>query len=385
MERNGFRLLMGGLEEKEESRLTFVAGHITDTRLMGVLYMYMRWVDEFDDDFHMFFYLDVEETGFEVYESLKTNDTGLVLDMESEMAGGLGGKMIDISEREAKALLQEYARFNREHGLPLPDGKLEYGRLLEPVELTEEEAEALMEKECVPIESEEQLIHYFLMRCFGHDYTMAEQMAARDVVTGIYDDYPKTSYYRNSIEKTKEGTYLCESLVESENQYYIFVSEIEVEDGRVTFFENCTKMAISPEEAAMILARSEYVNCYEILIGPDMFESMIRELAHNAMYTQHESGGLYMLFNENNDHVSGPVFQMNEDVFGVFYVTKYGQLIASSYEEKNINAMHENLRNHRIGRYLGVTGKYEFKEPVLYDFIQSGFDDFEEFIGYLHE
>lgn len=377
-------LLMGGLEEKKR-RLTFIEAHVTDTRLMGVLYMYARWVDEEDEYLNMFFYLDVEETGFEVYRSLRGNDTSAVLDIESEMAGGLGGRMIELTEKEAEATLQEYASFSREHGLALPEGGDEYGFMLAPVELTEHEKDELLRKQCVEIGSEYQLIHYFLMRCFGHDYEMAERLAADNVILHTYDEYEKTSYFRNSIEPTSEGTYLCESLVESQNQYYIFISEIAVDDGRVSFFENCSKMAISAAEAAMILARSEFINCYEILTGPDVFDELIRDLARNAMMTEHENGILYMLFNENNDHVDGPVFQMNEDVYGVYYVTRFGQLIASAYEEEKINRMHDNMRNHPIGNYLAGTGRYEFKDPVLFDFIQSDFDDFDDFIDFMHE
>ena len=36
-----------------------------------------------------------------------------------------------------------------------------------------------------------------------------------------------------------------------------------------------------------------------------------------------------------------------------------------------------------LAPYIAITAKYEFKDPVIYDFIQSGFDDFNDFIEFI--
>ena len=41
------------------------------------------------------------------------------------------------------------------------------------------------------------------------------------------------------------------------------------------------------------------------------------------------------------------------------------------------------LRVSMLAPYLIVTAKYEFKEPVLFEFIQSDFEDFEDFLDFI--
>ena len=78
MSKERFTLIEGGLSQNSISdcRKRLELCHITNTRLMGVLAMYMRF--ELEDMpypcIHQFFYFDAEEFGFESYKSVKGND-----------------------------------------------------------------------------------------------------------------------------------------------------------------------------------------------------------------------------------------------------------------------------------------------------------------------
>jgi hypothetical protein len=78
------------------------------------------------------------------------------------------------------------------------------------------------------------------------------------------------------------------------------------------------------------------------------------------------------------------VYRLNDDVRGVFFITEYSQLIVVAYSLSAINRIEKELRmGIRMG--LNLCAKYEFKDSVFYEFIQSDFPDFSEFVEYLNE
>ena len=94
---------------------------------------------------------------------------------------------------------------------------------------------------------------------------------------------------------------------------------------------------------------------------------------------------MYMLFHKDNEHVKHRTFLLSEDVRGLLYVSDAGQLLAVSYSLPGIHRLESNIRRSPIAGAALPTAKYEFKEPILYDFIQSDFDDFNEFLDYIRE
>ena len=71
---------------------------------------------------------------------------------------------------------------------------------------------------------------------------------------------------------------------------------------------------------------------------------------------------------------------LNDDVLGIYYFVEDSQLILASYSLEGIKALESDLKNSYMYDYVVPVSKYEFKEPVLFDFINSGFDDFEDFV-----
>ena len=103
----------------------------------------------------------------------------------------------------------------------------------------------------------------------------------------------------------------------------------------------------------------------------------------NAIMSTHESGKLFMAFKQNNDHVSSRVFRLSNDVKGVYFLTDYGQLIIAAYNLSDIRYLENRLKVSMLAPFLIATAKYEFHEPVLFEFIQSEFTDFEEFLDFI--
>jgi len=383
-------VIEGGLSPSIKTQKTFTNAYITNTRLMGVVGMYVHWHQEAPapSDLHQFFYFDAEEYGFESYKSVHGNNVEEIAAIEQTMINGLGGRKIELSEREVRTVLWDYFQFNQEHDIPLPEGLPEYEFLLsEPEILSDNEIVALVLKMCDPIASAYHSINYFLMRCFGHDYTAASWLCRNDAPLHLYrDDYPQATFCKNTIDEDpdEEGFYLCESLIEFNGQYHIVVSRVSVDENfRITAFEPCSGFMISSAEAAMMLARPEFVTVYETLITTEEFASLLAQVPMNCLVTPHQNGRLYMIFNNHNDHVNKKEFLLSADVFGIYYLSDSGQLLAAAYELKNIQALEKDLRKSVLAPYVVATSKYEFKEPVLYEYVESRFTDFNEFLEFI--
>lgn len=380
-------VIKGGLSSpKESEEKYFISAYVTDTRLMGVIGLYIHWrlpSQYATPDFHQFFYLDAEEFGFETYKSLLGNDVEEIAKIEQALIGGLGGKKIEISERESRYLLCEYTRMNNKRGLPLPDGQKEYQFLTDnPTILNPNEQSVLMRKICGELTSDYQVINYFLMRCFCHDYEAAAFLTDGTVSMDIFQNQPTATLCKNIIDK-KDDIYMCESLIEYHDKYTLVISELTLQDLTVTDITKRSGFSVSAMEAAMMLSRPEFITIYEVLLSPEDFDNNISELTLNTMMTSHENGRLFLSFHKNNDHVNKKVFRLSEDIFGLYYATDYGQLVVSSYSLAGIHAMERDLRKSVLAPFLMATAKYEFKEPVLYEFIQSDFEDFNDFLDYI--
>lgn len=387
MKKNNLTVLRGGLlDSAATSRKTFVSAYITNTRLMGVVGMYMHFRlpdNQTLGELHQFFYFDSEEFGFENYQSVLGRNPMRLSEIENSLIGGLGGEKIQVTLREACYLLQEYVRFNKKHQIPLPEGLTEYGFLLEQeVFLSEPEHYILINKQCTSVENAYEAINYFLMRVIGKDFEAAGYLACKDLNMNLFPEHPAGTFCKNTIEHEDDAdTYLCESLLEFSGNYYISVTEVALTGLMVSRFERISLFRVSPAEAAMTLARSEFISVYEMLIDPSTFSPASTEKSAAAMVTFHDNGVLYMIFHPNNKHVAKREYRLNEDVLGMYFITTSGQLLAAAYSLEEIKLLEKDLSESSIGHSLIPIGRYEFQEAVLYEFIQSGFGSFEDFVN----
>ena len=398
MNRPKFTVIQGGLAAANRKN-TVVAAYVTDTRLMGVLAVYAHWQVEVPasgdrlPDIHQFFYIDCEEAGLETYQSVRGSDMEQITMTEQALIGGLGAGKVSLTEKTLRQLLCIYRDFNDQHGLPLPENFDEYGFIFHDApEVTAQDRAQLLSMICTEIVSDYQVVNYFLMRCFGRDYEAAAYLASGDFPLDIYDRYKCATFCKNVIDKETtfdDGavSYICESLVEMNGQYETVISKVAVKELRVVDFCHCSGFHVSAAEAAMMLAKPEFVTVYEVLLSDEDIDNNIGELSFdlNTIMSVHDNGRLFMSFKKNNDHVNDRVFRLSNDVNGIYFLTDYGQLIVAAYTLPDIRALESRLRNSLLAPFLVPSAKYEFKEPVLFEFIQSDFDDFDDFLDFIKD
>ena len=385
-------VIEGGLAASIDKRPKyFLSAYVTDTRLMGVLAVHACWKIPYGDelsDFHQFFYIDCEEMGLETYKSFLDSDPSEIEMAEQALVGGLGASKIEISERQLMGLLTEYRLFNENHKLPLPEKYEEYRFLIEPETiLTPEESHILMKLICGEIRSDYQTINYFLMRCFGRDYTGAAYLSEGKFPLDLYDNYRQATFCKNVIDKDASyvdgaTAYMCESLIEMNNCYETVISRVVVRGLKIVDFEHCSGFAVSSAEAAMMLSKPEFVTVYEVLLSEQDMDENIGELTItlNTVMSVHDNGRLFMAFKPSNSHVDSRIFRLSNDVRGIYFLTDYSQLIMAAYSLIEIQTLERKLAACPLAPFLMSTAKYEFKEPVLFEFTNSDFEDFEDFL-----
>ncbi|MEA4987754.1 MAG: hypothetical protein VB095_06815 [Anaerovorax sp.] len=392
MNRNDLKVIQGGGSNAVAvSEHKFISAYVTDTRLMGVVGLHIHWMLEsptFYSDFHQFFYFDAEEFGLETYRSVMGNDAFEISLIEKTLIEGLGGEKKVLTEREARYLVQQFVKATQSLNVTPCEPQNEYTFILEdPILLKTEELSEIANKLCTKIKSQYQVVHYYLMRTFGRDIEGTSYLLTKNAHIEDIAEETASTLCRNTIEEfiNMDGSlsYLSESLIEVGNNYKIVLSEVKLEDKKVCYAKKRSSFSVSPAEVAMLLNRPEFVTLFEILVDPDEFESEFSLISAGAMQTTHDNGRLYLEFNRNNDHVTRRIFRLNEDVHGLYYISDYGQLVIAAYTKEEIRDLENRLHKSGINLMIIPTAKYEFKEPVLYEFIQSDFDDFNEFIDSL--
>lgn len=393
----------------------FLSAYVTDTRLMGVLAVCARWniiapsANRNDpdswEDLYQFIYIDCEEAGFETYQQVRGDCAEEARRIETAMICGLGAKNTELNQRQLSVLLQHWHAFNQKNRLPMPPGAENYGFLLDPViETTPEEEYALMQMICEPVRTDEQAVNYFLMRCFGRDYEGARFLTGAadpdrdpngpgaDLPLDLYDRYVCATFCRNAIDERRtfpDGAteYLCESLIEMNGSYNTVISKVTVRNLRVVGFEHCSRFPVSEEEAAMMLKKPEFVTVYEVFLSEEDMDDNIDEftLGFNTTMTDCAGGRLFMSFRKTNDHVNSRLFRLANDVRGLYFLTDHNQLILCAYSLPEIYNLEKSIASSPLAPYLIVSARYEFRDPILYEFMNSDFEHFEDFLEMLRD
>ena len=381
----------GGAPKTSFGGYRFISGFVTDTRLMGVLVLYIHWIQESSEenlDYHQFFYFDAEEYGLETFRSYTGTDETAHDLIEQTLLGGLGGKKISVTEREARFLVQSFVTASAALNVPLADPKSEYEFLLSPpLLLFGKEKTALYEKICTTIHSDYELVHYFLMRCFAGDKEGAHYLAIDGLLLDEIVPATASTLCKNVIDEYRDedgkDSFLCEALVETDGKYTLYVLELTITEGKISSVSKRSSFRVTSAEAAMLLNRPEFITVYEILTDPNDFDDHFLPLTKEAMMTAHDNGRLFLEFHKDNNHVNQKIFRLNEDISGLYYVSDFGQLLLAAYTLEEIKVLEKVLTKSHLHSSLLPTAKYEFKEPVLYEFIQSDYEDFSDFLDSL--
>lgn len=393
-----FKIIKGGLPDKPSYK--FIDAYVTDTRLMGVLGLRVHWlmypidpndIDGIKDIYH-FYYYDIEELGLDSLKIFELSDDEAVRLATKSCFGGLGANMMMVSEKEARYLINSFVDGTIAKKEELPKSLSQASFVLEekPV-LTEEEIDNLSYKMCTGIRTNYGVVNYYLMRMFGYDFEGAKLLRDKKASKENFDEVflsAAATFLQNSIEEFKDDdgkvSYLSESLVQTETGHSIVTSEIQLEGQRVIYAKKKREFEISVEEASMILLRHEYVTAYKILVPMETFDADFASFSIGTTKTSHENGDMYMDFRPNNDHVEEKVFNLNADLAAIYFVADSGELLVGSYSPEDMVRTENTIRNSSIMPDTFLVARMQFANEMIYEFAQSGFLSFADFIQSLN-
>ncbi|MDD6920530.1 MAG: hypothetical protein PUI85_04890 [Eubacteriales bacterium] len=387
-------IIDGGLKDKDNAEKQFVKAYAINTRLMGVYGLYIHWkvlncVE--DEDLHQFYYIEDEEPELSRYERIWGNDERRRKILDIATFGCLGGNKVAMTEDESIYIVQEYyEKLAKKKDVTKEELRENDFILSKKISNSDKVAKGVVRKIITSPRNDNELINYALMRLVCYDqvgmdllYTKEAKLVAADqfVIKG------NNTMYLNEIVP-KKGYYLCETIIGSSDGYYAMLSRVEVEGKKVVYIDIYRIFRLTNQEVAMKLNRNEYITFYRmkgLLEDNIIVESIHFDLPLTSRI--YPNGCMYMIFKKNNDHVMKSKFNLNDDIYGVCFVTIYGEIILVANNEKNAILLEEwflkNVNSDNSTRF-NMVGRYYFKQAVLLEFANSeqiSFDQFLENIG----
>ncbi len=386
-EKTPFTVIKGGAtSSRSTSTDKFIMAEATNTRLMGVVGLHMRYMS-YGELIDLFFYLDYEEFGIDDFSMYGDSGNTFVELEKSNKFGALGGKWIELTEREAAHLVTERASFNKALHMILPVDGFWLSKLAASCTFfSANEENALMSKICVPIDGAYMLINYYIMRCAGNDMEAARYLSAdKDDAPNMLFNAPGTLYSCNITEK--DGFFRCETVTGLNESFFKIILNVTISDMKVTSCHEVTRLKISPWESYLALKRSEYIIVSKFRGDIAKLDQVISSLSKAMTSNLYDTGTLFMFYKEDNSHVGNREYRLDEDTIGQIFLSESGEVIFASRDMYGTSALEATLglALNDEASHMEELMSIRFDSPVLGTYIESGYTSFDDFIKYLQE
>lgn len=367
--------------------VTFKEAFATNTRLMGVVGVMARFIDGGGGERVHIYHLDFEcygIDGFSEWRGISESDLRREL---SKVIGGLGGRLESISFEELIYLLKSSYQVQDVDIEDIHELMRAYPSFIENDLVLQGESEIdLLNRLSGELLCDEQCLHYFMMRFVGRDFTGLKHLVEEDLINPVEIDHKiPSTLIKNEVVKVEELAdsivYQVASLVDYEVTYKLLNSQIEVSKltGQVLSYMEMNHLVISPNEASMRLAKKEYIAVYTVL--KDGFRYLFEYKKPHMMMNIHQTGSLYTEFNPTNSHVETPIYYLNGDIFAVYYLTDADQLVVSSFVDTNLERVDAFFDQSGLRDYLVYEGDFEADTSLIYEFVNSGYESFYDFLN----
>ncbi len=397
------KIIKGGLPVSHAPNIEFKNAKMTNTRLMGAVYVYAHWQfkDCAEQSFHQFFHIDTEEYGVESYEYVWGDDQSVIEELEESVAGFLGGTFVSISEDEFVYIVKEAIEKNNNTNnyLEVNYENLSFilGRKMPSLNVNE-----LIGKQSEEITTENQLINYFVMRCLGRDFKVAETLCLEnnmsEILEKIFNKIEINCMNRNRIYKVNShnNLYRCEALAERNGKYTIFNLALNISNLKVVSIEIIGEMKITEVEAAFILRTEEYIAVYSF-VNIDYLLEKYMALSFGKTITEYPNGTMIMYYSDNNNHVHNQIFNIRDDIIGGIFVSDIDQFvifaptlemnealekIAMKYSENQLKESEEAeySRSKANERFKIKDERFHLNRSIILDFAHAEGYTFNEYL-----
>ena len=401
----------------------FKRAFCTNTRLMGTMMLMVEWLEELDIDREPgqgSENRNIEEKSFDFNrdkaivshvfildaEGLGISDLYILRDMNQETRdlfyrkkyGGLGGVNIDLTEGQVAYLVKKYRRKNEWYKKPLPDGFEEvYQDFYEACDTKSVDASGLFDSLCKEMESEYEFVNYMVMRFVARDWDGLLHYSGSELVAASHISQINGALLYNHIERKSTDRYLCRAIYEDIDGYYdanivVNIAHEDVDEDKLVYYDRPNKyslrsfMVMSKEEiydyeVFDMISKPEIVDIYQInrdACDMSILADKIREIYPGIQELAYENGILFTQYYQDNSHLDNQVYLINNDLMFNIFLTENILYLASF--DLDTRSFVDYVFKDSLSGYFSLVDSLEFEQNVLFDFVESGNDDFYDFL-----
>ncbi|WP_101773365.1 hypothetical protein [Peptostreptococcus faecalis] len=376
--------------------MRFKKSFCTNTRLMGTLMLAIEWINDVEDEIYHVFMLDDEGLGisdFYPLENISREEKELFY---KKKYGGLGGSKIALDEEEAIFMVNCYLEKNEYYNKPVPENLKE-----EDLEIYKKNKNEnisiynLMDKIYKEIDTENEFVNYMVMRFIARDKKALLYFSGSEEVANQHITKINGALLYNEIEKKSEDRFICNCVYEDIDGYYegkivVNIEKFELEDDGLAYDDAydfrlrsifiISTNAIYDFEVFDIISKREVLDIYKLNSETkiDDLEKLIFNTYPMIQKVKYENGNLYTQYFFDNSHVDRDIYVINNDIMFNIYVNENNMFLAT-YDLESRNFIESTVQSF-IPKFIEKEHVYEFEQNVLFDFIESGNDDFYDFI-----
>ncbi|MGL4913274.1 MAG: hypothetical protein ACRC3Y_12680 [Romboutsia sp.] len=359
--------------------MKFNFAKVTNSRLMGSMGLLINWEKD-NENIVQYYLLDSEGLGLADYISLKNPTKEDAYKEEDRLMGGLGAERIRISEEQALFLVNYYGNKNAHYEKELPGEVKEYIDIIEKYKptLTIDEIYPII---CKNITEEVEFINYMTMRFIAWDRESLRYFSNSEEISNMHITNINGTLLKNTVSKKGKGKYISEAIYEDSDGYYVSKIAFNISKNGETFKIN--SMLVSHKEAIFDfevfdeISKPEFVSIYEVNNKEQLIEKFHEDNPF-LLRSDMEDATFFTRFNFNNNHVKEDTYVINNDIRSIYYQINE-KLFVGTYSDNNRKYINKILQcNYK--EHLKLEEELYFEEMVLYDFVESGSDDFEDFL-----
>lgn len=359
--------------------MEFNFAQVTNSRLMGTMGLLISWKNN-EESFNQYFLLDAEGLGIADYVGLYNPSEEEAYKEKERLMGGLGADRIEISEKEALFLVNYYGNKNYYYEKPLPGNLDEYIKIIDEYK-SDLNIEDLFPKICKTIEDEVEFINYMTMRFIAWDRESLFYFSGSEEIANMHITNINGTLLKNRVYAKANNKYVSEALYEDNDGYYVSTVAYSIANNDGSYKINSMlvgeKVPVYDFDVFDEISKPEFVSIYTIE-NTELF--LERFYGDNPFLQKSEidDNNFFTRFNFNNNHVKEDIYVINNDIKAIYYQME-DKLFVGTYSDKDRSYINKLLKCN-YEEYLKLDEELYFEENVLYDFLESGSDDFYGFL-----
>ena len=142
-----------------------------------------------------------------------------------------------------------------------------------------------------------------------------------------------------------------------------------------------SKEEIYDYEVFDMISKPEIVDIYQInrdACDMSILADKIREIYPGIQELAYENGILFTQYYQDNSHLDNQVYLINNDLMFNIFLTENILYLATF--DLDTRSFVDYVFKDSLSGYISLVDSLEFEQNVLFDFVESGNDDFYDFL-----